>query len=124
VSSSEIARLFEQLAHFVQPQIENVVHLRRAQRTIDHDVVDAVQELGPEVLAHTRITSFLRLFEVVLGLEQSPWSRFAPRFEVMMSTVFLKSTVRPLESVRRPSSITCKRTLKTSGAPFRSRRRG
>ena len=35
-------------------------------------------------------------------------------FEVMISTVFLKSTVRPWPSVRRPSSITCSRTLKTS----------
>ena len=36
----------------------------------------------------------------------------------MMRTVFLKSTVRPLESVRRPSSRTCRRTLKTSGWAF------
>ena len=35
-------------------------------------------------------------------------------FEVMISTAFLKSTVRPWPSVRRPSSITCSRTLKTS----------
>ena len=32
----------------------------------------------------------------------------------MISTVFLKSTVRPWPSVRRPSSITCSSTLKTS----------
>ncbi len=29
----------------------------------------------------------------------------APRFDVMISTVFLKSTVRPFESVSRPSSM-------------------
>jgi len=40
------------------------------------------------------------------------------RFEVMMRTVFLKSTVRPLESVRRPSSRTWRRTLKTSAWAF------
>jgi hypothetical protein len=41
-----------------------------------------------------------------------------PMFEVMMMTVFLKSTVRPLPSVNRPSSRTCNRTLKTSGCAF------
>ena len=39
----------------------------------------------------------------------------APRFDVMMSTVFLKSTVRPFESVRRPSSITCKQDVEDVG---------
>ena len=39
-------------------------------------------------------------------------------FEVMISTMFLKSTVRPWPSVRRPSSITCSSTLKTSGWAF------
>ncbi|SKW74615.1 Uncharacterised protein [Mycobacteroides abscessus subsp. abscessus] len=34
-----------------------------------------------------------------------------PRFEVKISTVFLKSTVRPWPSVRRPSSRTCNRVL-------------
>ena len=34
--------------------------------------------------------------------------------EVMISTAFLKSTVRPWPSVRRPSSMTCSSTLKTS----------
>ena len=35
-------------------------------------------------------------------------------FDVQISTVFLKSTVRPWPSVRRPSSNTCSRMLKTS----------
>ncbi len=39
-------------------------------------------------------------------------------FEVMISTVFLKSTVRPWPSVRRPSSITWSRMLNTSGCAF------
>ena len=41
-----------------------------------------------------------------------------PMFDVMMSTVFRKSTVRPWESVRRPSSRICSSTLKTSGCAF------
>ena len=39
-------------------------------------------------------------------------------FEVMMMTVFVKSTVRPLPSVRRPSSMICSRMLNTSGCAF------
>ena len=41
-----------------------------------------------------------------------------PMLLVMMMTVFLKSTVRPWLSVRRPSSRTWSRTLKTSGWAF------
>jgi hypothetical protein len=37
---------------------------------------------------------------------------------VMITTVFLKSTVRPLPSVRRPSSRICSRALNTSGCAF------
>ena len=39
-------------------------------------------------------------------------------FEVMISTTFLKSTVRPWPSVSRPSSMTWSRMLKTSGWAF------
>ena len=56
------------------------------------------------------------------AVESSPsfciTSRSAPRFEVMMISVFLKSTVRPCPSVSRPSSSTCRRTLNTSGCAF------
>ncbi len=38
--------------------------------------------------------------------------------DVMIKIVFLKSTVRPCESVMRPSSNTCKSTLNTSGCAF------
>ncbi len=50
----------------------------------------------------------------------SDWSiRYsAPRFEVIMIIVFLKSTVRPLLSVRRPSSNIWSKILKTSGWAF------
>ena len=47
-----------------------------------------------------------------------PWIICEPRFEVITITVFLKSTVRPWPSVRRPSSSTCSSTLKTSGCAF------
>ncbi len=42
----------------------------------------------------------------------------APTLLVMMITVFLKSTVRPWASVRRPSSRICSSTLKISGCAF------
>ena len=42
----------------------------------------------------------------------------APMLEVMMRIVFLKSTVRPWESVMRPSSRTWSSTLNTSGWAF------
>jgi hypothetical protein len=42
----------------------------------------------------------------------------APTFEVMMMIVFRKSTVRPSESVRRPSSRIWRRICRTSGWAF------
>ena len=47
------------------------------------------------------------------------WSIGSPgRFDVMTSTTLVKSTVRPWPSVRRPSSSTWRRMLKTSGWAF------
>ena len=48
----------------------------------------------------------------------------APRFDVITTTVLVKSTVRPSPSVSRPSSISCSSTFQTSGGPSRSRRAG
>src|SRR3954465_15583422 len=42
----------------------------------------------------------------------------APMFDVMITMQWRKSTVRPCESVRRPSSRICRRMLKTSGWAF------
>src|SRR3954453_8798263 len=42
----------------------------------------------------------------------------APMFEVMITMACRKSTVRPCESVSRPSSRICRRMLKTSGWAF------
>ena len=41
-----------------------------------------------------------------------------PILLVIIITVFLKSTTRPLESVKRPSSNTCNKILNTSGCAF------
>ena len=54
------------------------------------------------------------------GIDASiPSNRYwEPMLEVRMIMVFLKSTVRPWESVIRPSSSTCNSTLNTSGCAF------
>src|SRR5712691_11832967 len=46
------------------------------------------------------------------------WMSRVPRFEVMMTTEFLKSTWCPWASVRCPSSRICSSTLNTSGWAF------
>ena len=66
----------------------------------------------------TRITLSRAMSKSCSVLSASACNMAAPRFDVMMSTVFLKSTVRPLASVSRPSSITCSSTLNTSGCAF------
>ena len=48
----------------------------------------------------------------------SPTIRSLPTFEVMISTVLVKETVRPWPSVSRPSSMICSSVLKTSGWAF------
>ncbi len=81
-------------------------------------VVDAVQELGPEVRPQlvrrpARCSSF-----VLAGCRSSMHVLACRCCDVMMMTVFLKSTVRPWPSVRRPSSSTWSSTLNTSGCAF------
>ena len=73
------------------------------------DLVQPVQELGPEMRAHGLHHLRARLRRLLARSRNS-----VPRFEVRMMTVFLKSTVRPCPSVSRPSSSTCSSTLNTS----------
>ena len=56
---------------------------------------------------------------LICPFSSMPSSRYwEPMFEVIIRIVFLKSTVLPVESVIRPSSRTCSRTLNTSGCAF------
>ena len=82
----------------------------------EDDLVDAVEELGPEVLTQRLrdLRRHLRSSRRHCALRDD----WLPRFDVMMTTTFLKSTVRPLPSVSRPSSSSCSRTLSTSGCAF------
>ena len=86
-----------------QLQRHDLAELLAAERRELDDVVEAVDELGLEVLEQ-RLAQRRR--------------RSGRMFEVMISTVFLKSTVRPWPSVRRPSSSTASSVLKTSGWAF------
>ena len=49
------------------------------------------------------------------SVSEASISAWLPRFDVRISRVFRKSTVRPWPSVSRPSSSTCSRMSKTSG---------
>ena len=68
------------------------------------------------------ILSYSALFSSSLLAVPKPTVLFliwlAPILEVMIITVFLKSTVLPWLSVNRPSSSTCNKILNTSGWAF------
>ena len=74
----------------------------------DDDLVDAVEELRPEVLPqrveHLASDALAQLAGPGRAASAMSW---LPMFDVMITTVFLKSTVRPLPSVSRPSSSSC-----------------
>ncbi len=58
------------------------------------------------------------IFSLICSSMLSPAISAEPTFEVMISTVLVKFTARPLPSVSRPSSMICSSTLKTSGWAF------
>ena len=82
-------------------------------RRLELDVDDAARG-RPRSSDRKRTMSSMRLMNS--GLKKS---RGSPgRFDVMISTALVKSTVRPWPSVRRPSSSSCSSTLNTSGWAF------
>ena len=117
-------RSFSSLRHIVQLDIDDLRQVLARQRVKHDDIVNAVQELRPE-LAAQRIEQALARILVAAVLARAPRSRWCcvstipvPTFDVMTITVFLKLTVRPWPSVRRPSSRICSSMLKTSGCAF------
>ncbi len=66
------------------------------------------------IRSYEPVESPFRAKPTVTPLEMSR----VPRLVVMMMTVFLKSTIRPWASVRRPSSRICSSELKMSGCAF------
>ncbi len=101
--------LGEQLLEPRELEVDDLLDLLGAERVEDDDVVDAVEELGLERAAAARSCT------CVSTSAQSPRAcsrmNVEPTFDVMMMTVFRKSTVRPCESVSRPSSRICKQNV-------------
>ena len=106
--------------HVGELLLEQAAHDVAAERPEDDDTVEAVQELGPE--------RPLDGLEHVGGVELAGPADEArrparvgiaePRFEVRMITQWRRSTVRPLRSVSRPSSKTCRKTSQICGCAF------
>ena len=66
----------------------------------------------------SELMSKLLLFGFLAWIPLSFSIILAPTFEVIIIKVFLKSIVRPFESVKRPSSKICNNKLNTSGCAF------
>ena len=99
-------------------QVDDLDQVVVGERGEQDHFVQAVQEFGIERLLHFAAHHVFDLARERLrsaGAEKPRWPRFsrkrAPRFEVMMMMVFLKSTVLPRPSVNWPSSNTCSRML-------------
>jgi hypothetical protein len=80
----------------------------------NNNIVDPVEKFGLKVRLSSVITLFLIsdwLLAPPVSVAENPNGFltsvmfFAPTFEVITITVFLKSTLRPCESVRTPSSM-------------------
>ena len=114
----------ELLADPTDQEVHDLGDLGEEELVEDDDLVDSVQELGAEVglerlvapspSSARSVTASAVLANPIEALRRSA----VPRLDVMINTVFLKSTVRPCASVRRPSSRICSRVLKTSGCAF------
>ena len=110
----------------LQQQVGDLPQLSVVELPEDHDLVDAVEELRPEVLAQRPQDPLARGLLVRLRAARcrtragaaAPAMASEPRLLVITMTVLVKSTVRPCESVSRPSSSTWSRMLKTSGCAF------
>ena len=78
-------------------QVDDLLDLLERQRLEQHDLVDAVEELGTEVARAARPSRASRASSADLAIVEScPSSRYSePMFEVMMTTVLRKLTVRP-----------------------------
>ena len=92
-----------------QLDLHDLADVGLAEAVEDDDVVQAVQEFRPEILLEGAQQPGPEGFEVAGLIDLL-------RADVI--TVWRKSTVRPLPSVKRPSSRICSRTLNTSGCAF------
>ena len=91
----------EYLHQVFQLQFDDPLDLFLTQGLEENDIVDAVQELGTENLRRAAKAASRAFFG---SFPASSKIADEPTFDVMIITVFRKSTVRPFPSVRRPSS--------------------
>ncbi len=101
--------ILEPLQQAAKLDVDDLLQVLEAERVEEDDLVDPVQELRPEVLPQ-RLHHRARTSSFSAPVCSAMY--WLPRFDVMMMTVFLKSTVRPWPSVSRPSSSSCSSTLK------------
>ena len=104
--------------------LDNFLHVVAIQAMEDHlfiNTVDKLRSISFFNSSKMRFSIFSWSKRMSLAPKPTVLSSrraVAPRFDVMMIMVFEKSTLRPLLSVKTPSSRTCKRTLKMSGWAF------
>src|SRR6185312_17191870 len=108
--------LLQALAQVDELDVHDGADLAGAERMEHDDVIDAVDELRPEALLHDLHHGALHARVVLLPGVLLDHLRAEVRSHD--DDRVRKSTVRPWPSVRRPSSNTCSRTLKTSGWAF------
>ena len=100
-------------------QVDDAGDVLLRQRLVEDDLVEPVQEFGRNDRRSCARTSILRRFDDLAVLVDAVQQRLRAEIaRVRIRIVFLKSTVRPCESVMRPSSSTCSRMLNTSGCAF------
>ena len=107
--------LGEPLLEPVDVERHDLAEVVGGERREHHDVVEAVDELGLERLAHQLVAPRPSSAPTRGSGRSRNW---LPRFEVRIRIVLRKSTVRPWPSVSRPSSSTCSSTSNTSGCAF------
>ena len=102
MTASVEAAVLQPALQRVDGEFDDLREVVLGERLEDHDVVEPVDELGLERLAHQHLQACSRFCS-----DDSVGSMRIgePRFDVRIRITFLKSTVRPWPSVRRPSSM-------------------
>ncbi len=108
--------LVEQLLQPAHLNSHNLRHILALETIKKQNVINAIEEFRSKGAFTSFMTSSRTLSDFSPSFKLTRYS--APRLDVMTIRVFLKSTVRPWLSVKRPSSSTCSRTLKMSGCAF------
>ena len=104
---------FQTMFYILHAQIDDLDDLILSQRREYDDLIDTVEEFRTEVLLRL-ILNLLFHIGINSAVLTDPVDQIVAS-DVMITMVFLKSTVLPWLSVKRPSSSSCSRMLNTSG---------